>query len=145
MSSEAKIAANRRNATKSTGPRTTAGKARSRRNAFRHGLATPVCSDPAVADQVTVLANAFLSPSLAGNSPQAALAAAEAQLEIMRVRQTRTAILKGRTRAIANENTDENARALAFAQEAPLLSAFDRYENRALSRRNRALRKLGVR
>ncbi|HZL30519.1 MAG TPA: hypothetical protein VFC54_05590 [Pseudolabrys sp.] len=32
------IVANRRNALKSTGPQTTAGKRRSRRNAFRHGL-----------------------------------------------------------------------------------------------------------
>ena len=39
MTSPAKIAANRRNAQKSTGPRSAAGKARIRNNAFRHGLA----------------------------------------------------------------------------------------------------------
>jgi hypothetical protein len=38
MTSEARIAANRRNAAKSTGPRTEAGKAAARRNALRHGL-----------------------------------------------------------------------------------------------------------
>ncbi len=38
MSSDAKIAANRANAKKSTGPRTTAGKAASSRNNTRHGL-----------------------------------------------------------------------------------------------------------
>ena len=38
MASEQQIAANRRNALKSTGPRTDAGKARSRRNAITHGL-----------------------------------------------------------------------------------------------------------
>jgi hypothetical protein len=39
MASAAQIAANRRNAQKSTGPRTAEGKENSRRNALRHGLA----------------------------------------------------------------------------------------------------------
>lgn len=38
MSTEKQFAANRRNAEKSTGPRTAAGKAKSRGNALRHGL-----------------------------------------------------------------------------------------------------------
>jgi hypothetical protein len=39
MAAERQIAANRQNAKKSTGPRSEIGKQRSRRNAFRHGLA----------------------------------------------------------------------------------------------------------
>ena len=38
MSSEKQIAANRANARRSTGPNTSAGKARSRMNAWKHGL-----------------------------------------------------------------------------------------------------------
>jgi hypothetical protein len=40
MASDKQIAANRRNAAKSPGPRTAAGKERSRMNARRHGLAS---------------------------------------------------------------------------------------------------------
>ena len=42
MASVTKIAANRRNAAKSTGPRSAAAKRRTRRNAERHGLATRI-------------------------------------------------------------------------------------------------------
>jgi hypothetical protein len=52
MTSAAKIAANRRNARRSTGPRTTAGKMRVRRNALRHGLADVVLRDPGVTAEV---------------------------------------------------------------------------------------------
>src|SRR3954470_17646791 len=49
--SEARIAANRRNALKSTGPRTEEGKQRSRANALKHGL----CASVVVAEDVTLV------------------------------------------------------------------------------------------
>ena len=49
MAFETKIAANRRNAQRSTGPRTALGKVRVRRNALRHGFAAVVVGDLGVA------------------------------------------------------------------------------------------------
>ena len=62
MTSEAKIAANRRNAQRSTGPRTAPAKARVRRNALRHGLAALVVGDQAVATEVGRVAAAICGP-----------------------------------------------------------------------------------
>ena len=52
MATERQIAANRRNASKSTGPRSRAGKKRARQNAYQHGLTTSLHSSAAVAEQV---------------------------------------------------------------------------------------------
>jgi hypothetical protein len=45
MTSTRKLESNKSNASRSTGPRTPGGKLRSRNNARRHGLATPVEDD----------------------------------------------------------------------------------------------------
>ena len=49
--SEARLAANRRNAQKSTGPKTEEGKARSRANALKHGL----CSSEVVVEDAALI------------------------------------------------------------------------------------------
>ena len=59
MTSARKIAANRRNALASTGPRTAAGKARVAQNARRHGLTLPACCDPAWSDEIKALARSI--------------------------------------------------------------------------------------
>jgi hypothetical protein len=48
MASEKQIAANKRNAEKSSGPRTQTGKARSRMNGLRHGFSRVVADLPAL-------------------------------------------------------------------------------------------------
>ena len=89
MTSPAKIAANRRNARRSTGPRSAAGKARARRNAFRHGLTTPVSLDHVAMDRIDNLVDALTIDVQSQLQFQLATVAAEAQAEIERVRQTK--------------------------------------------------------
>src|SRR5215212_2258248 len=93
MASAAKIAANRRNAQKSTGPRSAAGKARARYNALEHGLTIPISQDARVADQITTLASELCEESTAPLAHDLALRAAEAELELVRVRRARVCLI----------------------------------------------------
>ena len=56
MATERQIAANRRNARKSTGPRSSAAKKRASRNAYRHGLTLSLTSSPELAKRLDALA-----------------------------------------------------------------------------------------
>src|SRR6266536_3191703 len=146
MTSPAKIAANRRNARRSTGPRSAAGKARARRNAFRHGLTTPASLDHVAMDRIDNLVDALTIDVHSQLQFQLATVAAEAQAEIERVRQTKVTLVN---RAYAHLR-DEGGRllsageraALAFAGKTEILIACERYERRAIWRRNRALQAL---
>lgn len=94
MSSSARMAANRRNAQLSTGPKSAAGKDRVARNALRHGLATPVALDPALAPEIERLAREIAGAD-AENPRRFELArrVAEAQVDIVRVRAAKRALL----------------------------------------------------
>ena len=56
MATEKQIAANRANAKHSTGPRTAAGKLKSSRNTYRHGLSGPTPFDLPSAAEVNCIA-----------------------------------------------------------------------------------------
>jgi hypothetical protein len=142
MTSAAKVAANRRNAQRSTGPRSLAGKARARRNAFRHGLTIAPARDGASAAHIAVLAAAFA----AENPTRGDLArmAAEAHLDVLRVRRTKVDIIRRAAQRLTRIHPDptlsEDERTwMAFATISKTLAACDRYERRALARRGRAL------
>ena len=62
MTTASKIHANRANARASTGPKTADGRARSARNALRHALSLPVCSNPALSEEVETLAREIAGP-----------------------------------------------------------------------------------
>jgi hypothetical protein len=46
----------------STGPQTAQGRARAARNALRHALSLPVCSNPAFSEEVETLAREIAGP-----------------------------------------------------------------------------------
>jgi hypothetical protein len=78
MTSERKIQANRRNAQRSTGPRSRKGKRRVSKNALRHGLATRILDDPEKLVQVEQLVRA-LAPEGRPDRLQLARIVAEAE------------------------------------------------------------------
>jgi hypothetical protein len=125
MTTAAVRVANRANAARSTGPRTRAGKAAIARNALRHGLSLPVLADPALAPEVAALAARIFGEGADPTRHAAAVRIAEAQVDVLRVRRVRAGI-------IAEGFTEDDITAR--------LMRLDRYERRALSRRNSAIK-----
>jgi hypothetical protein len=143
MTSQAKIESNRRNALRSTGPRSTNGKARSRGNARKHGLAIPVSRDDSVVGELTTMAETF--GQLLENA-EAARLVAEAQLELIRVQRKRTDAINHTIDEVNRRNDTvsvEEWKALGPAAALEPIAAFDRYERRASSRLRKILKKKG--
>jgi hypothetical protein len=93
LTSDRKIKANRANARASTGPRTGRGRASAARNALRHGLSLPVCSDPALSEEVEALAREIAGPDAKAEIQELARRVAEAQIDLCRVRYARHQLL----------------------------------------------------
>ena len=86
MASERTIAANRSNATASTGPRTPHGKARASRNARKHGFTVPLVRTQDGLNQVERLARVIAGHNASAARLEMARLGAEAELELLRVR-----------------------------------------------------------
>jgi hypothetical protein len=154
MLSARKLAANRRNTVSSTGPRTGSGKSRSSRNALKHGLAIAIGQDPVQSEAMACLAKAIAGQMPNPEGLALSRLAADAQLELLRVRSYRTDLInteivaRKRDAASARTGPEESEGGKTFADPVALLACLDRlvrlerYERRAFSRRNRAFRDL---
>jgi hypothetical protein len=134
MTSDRKIESNRKNAQKSTGPRSEAGRRRSRRNALRHGLSVTIGSDPSFNDDIKRLASILARGNSGQKIGEFAHQAAEAEIDLLRIRQLRASRF--------NSILDNEPKLDDHSQLDEELTKLERYERRAFSRRKRALRAL---
>jgi len=148
MATDRQIAANRRNGALSRGPKTAAGKARSSRNALKHGLAIPITRDRATARKIQRAARQ-MAPSAVGDSIRNAQIAAEATFELARVRAAFEAVVARMSISSHTSNAGPwdtcstgSGKSAAPIRTLAELDKLDRYERRAFSRRRRALRDL---
>jgi hypothetical protein len=148
--SSRKLDANRANARASTGPKSPSGKARSATNARRHGLTVPIEADHELAGQADALACRFAGNTDSAEIQRLASVAANAQLDIDRIRQatcdlvSRSAdpppnpadgiIVSGATGQLGSERARRTAGEKLLGQ----IRTLGEYERRAISRRNRA-------
>ena len=117
------------------------GKGRSKHNALRHGLAVTLPATGAIDRDVERLAS-----KIAGANPDPcrwhfAMIAAEAELELRQVRAVRLSWLTSKTPPGSSPGDLDQERN-GLATSLPNLLRLERYERRALSRRDRALRLL---
>jgi hypothetical protein len=133
LATEKQIAANRANAKRSTGPKTAAGKLRSSRNSFRHGLSALAIWDQAASAKMDLIAGDLASRKAARDPLTSAADFAEAHMEILRIRAIRTEQWSNISR---EEDEGYNPK------ELKRLAALDRYERYALTKRRRASKKL---
>jgi hypothetical protein len=133
MSSARQIAANRRNAQRSSGPRTAAGKKKVGGNALRHGLAAAGLRDPDIDAQIKRLAKVLTREAPDAAQREQAFVIAESEITLLRVRAARTKIFEQVLSGTGPEG-------VIGQTQLEQLKRLERYERRAFSRRQGAMR-----
>jgi hypothetical protein len=176
VATERQLAANRRNARRSTGPRSGGGKKRASRNSYRHGLAARVTGNALRAQDIEALARKIAGDTADLITIETARTAAQAEFDLAQIRLVKVALI---SRAIATGETEmsqifeslgqvkrflnaiargefilpESAQtetamsvtepertADAVRRVLPELIKLDRYEHRAIAKRDRSVR-----
>jgi hypothetical protein len=163
MTSETKRAANRRNAARSTGPKSAAGRKRASQNALRHGLAISLRQDPATRAEIERMAKLICGEGASRLEHELALVRAESEILLRRARMARVAIIEramnaahvhadqGQPRAHPSRGAGTDAPATAtrteieaLRQALPQLVRLERYARPAFLRGDRAARRLAA-
>ena len=108
----ARVAANRRNARKSTGPTSAPGKARSAQNALRHGLAVSAATAPDLAAPIEDLARYIAGPDASAARLALARVLAQSEIDLVRTRQARLALLMDPRARVTGPSADDMLRGL---------------------------------
>lgn len=146
MASERQVEANRRNARKSTGPKSQAGRGRAARNALKHGLATTISNGRHYPDDIDRLATEIAGHTEDLNILDCARIIATAQFELNRVRRVRIGLIEGaRVFGATMEQSPGGSCEEPSGATRTVLSSLQsiiRYEQRATAKRDKALRRL---
>jgi hypothetical protein len=135
MASQRQLNANRKNSARSTGPRTERGKARSSRNAVRHGLAKKFGEEADDLRNIQKLAE-LIASERKDISHESAHATANAELELVHIRKARAEAWRLVADSIEEGLVGDIAAAISKAE------SIDRYEKRAISRKKKIVRKM---
>jgi hypothetical protein len=153
MTSDRQISANRRNARRSSGPRTTEGKARVGENACRHGLTAMKVRDSATTARITKLRDRILRDGTELLGTYDATLLAEAEIQLQRIMEAELAVLEaalekqksleGRADSTIKDDESQINKTLqieVFRQVQPQLLSLARYRLRAVGKFRRAVR-----
>jgi hypothetical protein len=146
VASERQIAANRRNAQTSTGPRSGAGRKRASGNSLRHGLTSARATNARLDRGIEKLARQIAGRNADAVTLDYARDAARAEFDLTQIRRIKVALIE--RAAVLGEGPSAGVMVLSEPDRTaeivhrvlPDLRVLDRYERRAFARRDRALK-----